>query len=247
MRRVTQTIDQKIDASLDPFDFVVVGGDPGKGGAMVAMDYKGNVVWGMRNNAPIEEIWHCTWPQFLLCHIPVFGIMEEVHGRPPMRNGRPVAAGHSSQFTFGVYKGIMLSMFAAGQFPFDIRPPMWWMKEVGMPKTGGDKKINKEFAIQLMEGRDLTGITGKIVHANADAILLAECARKIALKDRLFPFNKNGVYQGKTPRVDSEKVPRTYAEWIRPEDNEKFIKRRHRLRQSRKRRNENKSKKTEST
>lgn len=162
--------------------FVVLGGDPGKGGAIVAMDKEGNIPWSMRNNLPIEEIGHVTWPDFLNSHIPIYGVMEEVHGRPPIRNGKAVSAGHASQFNFGDYTGRMKMLFAMGQFPFEIRPPIWWMNKLGLPKTQGDKKINKEFCEKLVEDRDLCGVNGRVTHATADAILLAECARLLAFE-----------------------------------------------------------------
>jgi hypothetical protein len=78
--------------------------------------------------------------------------------------------GVTSAFTFGRGYGSLLMALTAKRVPFDEVPPGTWQKTMGC-LSGGDKNVTKRRAQQLFPAV-------KVTHAVADALLIAEFARR---------------------------------------------------------------------
>lgn len=99
----------------------------------------------------------------LLCFI------ESVHSMPKQ--------GVSSSFKFGRSYGFLRGLLIGLKIPFEEITPQVWQKEMNC-RTGGDKNVSKAKAQQLWPEL-------KITHALADALLIAECARRRSLRHSL--------------------------------------------------------------
>lgn len=91
-------------------------------------------------------------------------MLEFVRSSPQM--------GVASAFKFGMgYGGLRMALIAAS-IPFDEVTPAKWQRAMGC-LTKGDKNVSKRRAQELFP-------TVKVTHAIADALLLAEYARRAA-------------------------------------------------------------------
>ena len=104
-------------------------------------------------------------------------VLEKVHSSPQM--------GVVSAFTFGKgYGALRMALVAAG-IPFDEVSPVKWQGAMGVlqPRIPGvkraqgskDKNISKRRASEIFPGV-------KVTHAIADALLLAEYARRLEVR-----------------------------------------------------------------
>lgn len=101
-----------------------------------------------------------------------FAVLEKVHSSPQM--------GVASAFSFGgAYRACRMALTAA-RIPFDEVDPKRWQRRMEC-LSGGDKNVTKLRAQQLFPGV-------KITHAIADALLLADYARR--------------TYRDSTPEAD---------------------------------------------
>ena len=91
-----------------------------------------------------------------------FAILERVGAMPKQ--------GVSSTFKFGTSYGFLRGLLVGMRIPFSEVSPAVWQKMMGC-RSGGDKNVTKSRAQQLFP-------TLKIVHATADALLLADYARR---------------------------------------------------------------------
>ncbi len=92
--------------------------------------------------------------------------IEAVHSMPKQ--------GVASSFKFGRSYGFLRGLLIGLKIPFEEITPQTWQKEMNC-RTGGDKNVSKAKAQQLWPEL-------KITHALADALLLAECARRRHIK-----------------------------------------------------------------
>lgn len=92
----------------------------------------------------------------------LFAFIERVHSMPKQ--------GVSSSFKFGQSYGFLRGLIVGHGIPFEEVTPQRWQKEIGC-LTKGDKNVSKAKAQQLFPAE-------KIVHANADALLIAEYGRR---------------------------------------------------------------------
>jgi crossover junction endodeoxyribonuclease RuvC len=90
-------------------------------------------------------------------------VLEKVHARP--------GQGVSSMFKFGSSFGELKMGLVASGIRFTQVMPAAWQKELSC-RTGGDKNITKTRAQELFPDM-------KITHAIADALLIAEFARRM--------------------------------------------------------------------
>ena len=99
-------------------------------------------------------------------------VLEQVHACPAKsdRYGKMRGQGVSSAFAFGQSYGFVRGLLIALKIPyFDVSPQRW--QKALRCLTKGDKRISKAKAQQLFPQVTVT-------HANADALLLAEYARR---------------------------------------------------------------------
>jgi len=138
-----------------------LGVDVGASGAMAVVDPHGTVVSIQRlDNATPHDVW--TW---LSAQRVRFAVIEKVGAMPKQ--------GVSSTFKFGTSFGFCQGLLVASGFRFELARPQKWQTALDC-RTGGDKNISKARAQALFPGV-------KVIHANADALLIAEFARRTAL------------------------------------------------------------------
>jgi Holliday junction resolvasome RuvABC endonuclease subunit len=142
-----------------------IGIDPGEGGGIAIIIPGGTYpTWDAveftthkLKGATERDVWH------MLAGVdPGFAIIEKVHSSPQM--------GVVSSFTFGKSYGFLRGILTATGIPFDEVSPQKWQKAMGC-MSGGDKNKTKQKAQQLFPHL-------KVTHAIADALLLAEYARR---------------------------------------------------------------------
>jgi Holliday junction resolvasome RuvABC endonuclease subunit len=147
-----------------------IGIDPGEGGGIAVIemldDKAGSYVQDRvlshvfthkLKGATERDVWH------MLAGVePGFAIIEQVHSSPQM--------GVCSSFTFGKSYGFLRGILTATGIPFDEVSPQKWQKAMGC-MTKGNKNVSKAKAQQLFPHL-------KVTHAIADALLLAEYARR---------------------------------------------------------------------
>ena len=90
-------------------------------------------------------------------------VIEAVHSMPKQ--------GVASSFKFGRSYGFLRGCLIASGIPFEEVTPQRWQKELGC-LSRGDKNVTKARAQQLFPSL-------KVTHATADALLLAEYARRL--------------------------------------------------------------------
>jgi hypothetical protein len=90
-------------------------------------------------------------------------LLERVHSLP--------SQGHVGAFTFGKNVGHVEMGLAAAGISYNHVSPLKWQNAMDA-RTGGDKRVSRARAIQLFPNH------GKITHAIADALLIAEYHRR---------------------------------------------------------------------
>ena len=135
-----------------------IGIDPGKSGGAAWIDEESDVISTIKFTESERDI--CEW---FLAIDTAHAVIEKVHSMPKQ--------GVKSMFTFGQSYGFLRGMLIAHSFPFQCVAPNVWMREMGL-KTRGDKRVNYSRAQEIFP-------EVKVTHAIADALLLAEYARKI--------------------------------------------------------------------
>jgi len=84
--------------------------------------------------------------------------------------------GVASTFKFGMQYGTLKGILTALHIPFELIRPVDWQRALGC-MTKGDKNISKTKAQQLFP--DI-----KVIHATADALLIAEHCRRMRSESR---------------------------------------------------------------
>jgi len=141
-----------------------LGVDPGKSGAIAAVGPTGLVHATCRLKETPADVW--AWLDGLKDDYepqPVFGLIEKVGSMPRQ--------GVSSTFKFGYSAGMCEAFIVAAGIPHELITPVKWQNRMKC-RSGGDKNVTKQAAQRLWPGE-------RVIHATADAMLLAECARRI--------------------------------------------------------------------
>ena len=147
---------------------MILGIDPGKSGAACLMGEHGTIIKTIRFDQTEHDV-----SEELIAELELYGrrneieslhaYIEKVHAMPKQ--------GVSSTFKFGKQYGFILGLLTAYKIPFEFVTPQKWQKYMGC-LSHGDKNVTKSKAQQLFPKI-------KIIHAIADAILIAEYGRRI--------------------------------------------------------------------
>ena len=142
-----------------------LGVDPGMSGGLALIDEHGAVTFATSTPDDCDEVLRLVDPQ----DRQVSAALERVWSSPGW--------GHAGAFTFGLSYGALRMALVAQRVPFiDVLPRAWQKAlDVAYPKkaTAPEKKnITKERAVALFPGT-------RVTHAIADALLLAEYARRM--------------------------------------------------------------------
>tara|TARA_R110002020_G_scaffold15153_1_gene54084 strand:- start:178 stop:633 length:456 start_codon:yes stop_codon:yes gene_type:complete len=142
-----------------------IGADPGKSGAICAVDFEGVAEVITKTNRSYAYIWDKVFqPRFMKS----IAVIESVHAMP--------GQGVSSTFKFGESFGMLLGILTALEIPFTRVTPAAWCKELGLKKGKEEsntdwKNRHKQLAQELFPDINVT-------HATADALLIAEYCRR---------------------------------------------------------------------
>lgn len=150
-----------------------IGVDPGKSGGIAVLTCNGGTTVGVaaislathteRDVAAFLSDCGAFEPECATAAGPRFyALIEKVHSSPQM--------GVTSAFTFGRSYGFLRGLLSAAPLVFDEVSPQKWQKALGC-LTQGDKRVSKAKAQQLFP-------QVKVTHAIADALLIAEYARR---------------------------------------------------------------------
>lgn len=178
-----------------------IGVDPGVSGGLACLDADGHVV----EACAMPETEHDILEKIVSMRGPIteecVGVIERVWSSPQQ--------GVKSAFTFGrSYGGLRMAMLAAG-IQFEEVLPHRWQSTLGCGTGGGklgerDATAAKNRTKQHAQGWFL-GV--KVTHATADALLLAEYARRVA---RGMVVPTSGVSSGKArarrPKVSGQRT-----------------------------------------
>lgn len=137
-----------------------MGVDPGGSGAIAVIDRYGNVktVKNKETEADVSEFVKEHAQTIELC------VIERVNAMPKQ--------GVSSTFKFGRSFGFLIGLLTAHKVPYELVTPVVWQNAMKC-RSGGDKNVTKAAAQRLFPNE-------KITHATADAILMAEYAKRLA-------------------------------------------------------------------
>jgi Holliday junction resolvasome RuvABC endonuclease subunit len=141
-----------------------IGCDPGKNGG-IAFLWSTGMYTAQKMPDTEKDLWDLLETFKRDDEGKTFALLELVHSSPQM--------GVKSAFTFGQgYGALRMALVAAGIAHECVRPQAW-QKALGC-LSGGDKNKTKSRAQQLFP-------SVKVTHWNADALLIAEHARRLAL------------------------------------------------------------------
>lgn len=147
---------------------IYLGIDPGKSGGIAAVrgDIEDSGVETIKLTETPADV--CAWLGRVMSSPwidprKVRAVIEQVHATPQM--------GVTSAFTFGRSFGWLLGVLDATGIPYEFVSPQKWQKAMNC-RTGGDKNVSKAAAQRLFP-------QVKMTHAIADAILIAEYARRL--------------------------------------------------------------------
>lgn len=142
---------------------IFLGIDPGQSGGIAVLGLGANpAAWKIPETE--RDVWASLYDLELDSFSqPVLAVIEAVHSMPKQ--------GVASSFKFGRSYGFLRGCLIASGIPFEEVTPQKWQKALGC-LSKGDKNTTKRRAQQLFPSL-------KITHATADALLLAEYARRL--------------------------------------------------------------------
>lgn len=139
-----------------------IGIDPGESGGIAAIDTHGKVIFACPTPEPDEQV-------LKLVAGADFAALERVWSSPGW--------GHAGAFTFGTSYGRLRMALVAKRVNHVNVIPQTWQKVLGVKYPKGAKKVEKK-NLSKARAKDLFPKT-RITHAIADALLIAEYARRL--------------------------------------------------------------------
>lgn len=137
-----------------------LGVDPGKSGAIAVLLPYGSVVCVVRLDQTEHDVVESL--RAIVAEQRCCAMLERVSAMP--------GQGVSSTFKFGKSYGFLRGVLVALQIPFEEVAPATWQGYMKC-RTKGDKNVSKAAAQRRWPGE-------KIIHATADALLIAEYCRQ---------------------------------------------------------------------
>lgn len=142
-----------------------LGLDPGKSGGIAAVAENGEHRYSCKMPGTLHDLLDPL--KTLLESDACFAVLEKV-GPARGRDGR--RQGVSSAFVFGENYGALQGILAALTVAHELVSPQRWQTVMAC-RTGGDKNVSKAMAQRMFPHV-------KVTHAIADALILAEYARR---------------------------------------------------------------------
>jgi len=139
-----------------------IGIDPGKSGA-IAFIPRLRAPWTVKNTETISDLRDALDDALTQCgSLGVFACIEKVHSMP----GQGVA----STFKFGESYGQLTGLLVGLKIPYETVTPQKWQGAMQC-RSKGDKNVTKAKAQALYPEI-------KVIHANADALLIATYCKR---------------------------------------------------------------------
>ena len=138
-----------------------MGIDPGYSGAIAVINEEGKLVGLQRLKYTEHDIANFMMGRQLSVEL---AVLEKVSSMPRQ--------GVASTFKFGTSYGFCRGLLVCNRIRFETSTPGTWQRAMGC-LSKGDKNVTKAAAQRLFPGES-------VVHATADAMLLAEYARRLA-------------------------------------------------------------------
>ena len=135
-----------------------MGIDPGKTGGIALISGSGNALGAYKMPGTEFDVAELVG-EFSGEH--THALIEKVNGRPRQRG----------VFAFGQNYGFLRGCLTALHIRFDDIAPGSWQRKMRC-LSGGDKRVTKAAAQRLFPNL-------KVTHATADALLIAECCRRM--------------------------------------------------------------------
>jgi hypothetical protein len=145
---------------------IYIGIDPGMSGAIAVQDELVGKVFTYKLDTTERDIHDSLLHSFDSEHGKMFAVIERVNAMPKQ--------GISSTFKFGRSYGFLRGCLISLGIPFEEVSPAVWQRAMGC-LSKGDKNVTKAKAQQLFP-------QVKVIHATADALLLAEYCRRQRLQ-----------------------------------------------------------------
>lgn len=157
---------------------IIIGIDPGIGGAVAAVDERGNLLWvedmpirdAGKQSRKANEIDGTALARLLRLHVPDIrcAVVEEVHATP--KNGA------LSSFSLGDSRGVIRGVLETLGVPVERVAPVTWKSRYGLKFTREDsdsakKEASRACAIRLYPA--CADLARKKDHGRAESILLA--------------------------------------------------------------------------
>lgn len=143
-----------------------MGVDPGKNGAIIVLNPKGEVIFNLKTPETIQDFINALL-QYKETNI--YCYIEYVHSQP--------INGAKANFSFGKTIGILESVLTISKIPFEQVTPQCWMKSYGMKREKTESK--NDWKKRLKEKSQQLFPDVRVTLDNADALLIAEyCRRK---------------------------------------------------------------------
>lgn len=148
----------------------IIGIDPGKNGGIAVIDVNGDgELTTTVHKMPETERDICEYLAVL--GYSSFAFLEKVGAMP--------GQGVTSMFTFGRGYGFLRGVLTSCQIPFaDVRPAVW-QRAVGISVIKGETNTVKKNRHKQMAQQLFPDLGGKMTHAKADALLIAEYGRRL--------------------------------------------------------------------
>jgi hypothetical protein len=107
-----------------------------------------------------------------------FCYIEKVHSFP--------GEGVSSSFKFGKNTGLLIGLLLAHKISFEEKMPIFWQRALGIPprRKKPTEELKREFKNRLKDTAQKLFPHLKVTLKTADALLIAEAARRITLTSR---------------------------------------------------------------
>lgn len=149
-------------------ELLFFGVDPGKSGAIAALDASGNCVGSVRLCETPHDIW--SWLRDKSSHCDKsFAVLERVSARP--------GQGVSSTFKFGTSYGMAKGLLVAAGIPHEEKTPSVWMRHMGLTSPKGTSKTDHKRKLKQRAQELWPDV--KVTNKEADALLIAEFARRV--------------------------------------------------------------------
>lgn len=156
--RVMSNLDQK------GHRMIYIGIDPGENGALVFVYH---------HEPPRYYPFHGGYDSVMLRRLRNLDtyriLVESVHAMP--------SQGVTSMFSFGKQFGMILGVLEAYRLEYEMTTPQKWQRYMGIKKIPGETKTAKKNRHKAMAQELFPEI--KVTHAIADALLIAECCRRM--------------------------------------------------------------------